>query len=102
VLLRGPLAGARPAVVWGAGPIGKGWACALKHAGRGVRAFVEVDPRKIGATIHGAPVVPAEGALAFAGALHLAAVGQPGARERIREQAARLGILDGRDLVAVA
>ena len=102
VLLRGPLAGARPAVVWGAGPIGKGWARALEQAGRAVRAFVEVDPRKIGATIHGAPVVPAEGALAFAGALHLAAVGQPGARERIREQAKRLGILDGRDLVAVA
>ena len=102
VLLRGPLAGARPAVIWGAGPIGKGWARALEQAGRAVRAFVEVDPRKIGATIHGAPVVPAEGALAFAGALHLAAVGQPGARERIREQAKRLGILDGRDLVAVA
>ncbi len=102
VLLRGPLAGARPAVVWGAGPIGKGWARALEGAGREVRAFVEVDPRKIGATIHGAPVVPGERAGAFAGALHLAAVGKPGARERIREQAARLGLLDGRDLVAVA
>jgi len=101
-LLRGPLAGARPAVVWGAGPIGKGWALALRGAGRVVRAFVEVDQRKIGGTIHGAPVVAAGRAGDFPGALHLAAVGQPGARERIREEAARRGLVDGRDLVAVA
>jgi hypothetical protein len=36
------------------------------------------------------------------GALHLAAVGRPGARERIREEARRLGLVEGRDLVAVA
>jgi glycosyltransferase involved in cell wall biosynthesis len=101
-LLRGPLAGARPAVVWGAGPIGKAWALALRGAGREVRAFVEVDPRKIGENIHGAPVVAAGRAADFPGALHLAAVGQPGARERIRGEAARLGLVDGRDLVAVA
>jgi hypothetical protein len=34
--------------------------------------------------------------------LHLAAVGQRGARERIRAEAARLGLADGIDLVAVA
>lgn len=101
-LLRGALAGARPAVIWGAGPIGKGFARALLDAGRSVRAFVEVDPRKLGRVIHGAPVVPVEGAGAFPGALHLAAVGQPGARARIRGEAARLGLVDGRDLVAVA
>jgi len=36
------------------------------------------------------------------GPLHLAAVGQPGARERIRAVAARLGLVEGADLVAVA
>ena len=36
------------------------------------------------------------------GALHLGAVGQTGARERIREEAARLGLVDGEDFFAVA
>jgi glycosyltransferase involved in cell wall biosynthesis len=100
-LVRGPLRG-RPAVVWGAGPVGKAFARALVDASQRVAAFVEVDARKIGRMIHGAPVVGLDAALGFAGALHLAAVGQPGARERIRAEAARLGLEDGRDLVAVA
>jgi glycosyltransferase involved in cell wall biosynthesis len=100
-LARGPLAG-RDAVVWGAGPIGKGWARALVASGTRLRAFVEVDPRKLGSLLHGAPVVPVSAAGSFPGALHLAAVGQRHARERIRAEAARLGIEDGRDLFAVA
>ena len=58
---------------------------------------------RLGQRIHGVPVVPvAEAAAVIAGALHLAAVGQPGAREEIRRQAARLGLRDGADLIAVA
>jgi hypothetical protein len=101
-LARGPLAGGRPAVVWGAGPIGKAWSRALRAAGHAVRAFVEVDPRKVGTRIHGAPVVAVEEAGRMRGPLHLAAVGQRGARERIRAEAARLGLAEGVDLVAVA
>jgi len=98
----GPLAGQRGVVIWGGGPIGKGWARALAGGGHRVEAFVEVDSRKLGGTIHGIPVVPVSGAAGYPGALHLAAVGQPGARARIREEAARLGLEDGRDLIAVA
>jgi hypothetical protein len=36
------------------------------------------------------------------GPLHLAAVGQRGARQRIRLQALRLGLVEGRDMLAVA
>ncbi len=100
-LARGPLAG-RSAVLWGAGPVGKSWARALVAAGHKLRAFVEVDPRKHGQRLHGVPVVPIEGAVAFRDSLHLAAVGQTGARQRIRAEAARLGLEDGRDLFAVA
>jgi glycosyltransferase involved in cell wall biosynthesis len=100
-LLAGVLRRPRPVVVWGAGRVGKAWSRALAARGRPVTAFVEVDPRKIGQRIHGAPVV-AVAAAARAGALHLAAVGDGGARERIRLEAARLGLADGRDLVAVA
>jgi len=92
----------RPAVVWGAGPVGKGWSRALSARGHRVAAFVEVHPGRLGQRIHGVPVVPVEGAVATAGALHLAAVGQPGAREEIRRHAARLGLRDGDDLIAVA
>jgi glycosyltransferase involved in cell wall biosynthesis len=96
------LAGGRPAVVWGAGPVGKAWSRALRAAGHEVRAFVEVNPRKLGALVHGAPVVTVDRAGELRGPLHLAAVGQPGARARIRAEAARLGLLEGRDFVAVA
>jgi len=101
-LRRGPLAGDRPAVVWGAGPVGKAWARALLAAGNPVAAFVEVDPRKIGERIHGAPVIPVADAPTVRGALHLGAVGQRGARERIRTEAARLGLAEGTDLFPVA
>jgi glycosyltransferase involved in cell wall biosynthesis len=101
-LARGPLAGGRPAVVWGAGPVGKGWSRALRAAGHEVRAFVEVNRRKIGGRVNGVPVVAVDEAARLRGPLHLAAVGQPGARERIRAEAARLGLVDGIDLVAVA
>ncbi len=100
-LLRGPLAG-RTAVVWGAGPVGKAWARALVAAGRPPRAFVEVNPRRIGARIHGVPVVPVPQAARLGGSLHLGAVGQRGARDRLRAEAARLGLREGEDFFAVA
>jgi cellulose synthase/poly-beta-1,6-N-acetylglucosamine synthase-like glycosyltransferase len=100
-LARGPLAG-RPAAVWGSGPIGKSWSRALRAAGQRVVAFVEVDPRKIGTRIHDVPVLGLDEAATVTGALHLGAVGQPGARQRLRAEAARLGLEDGRDFFAVA
>jgi len=102
VLLRGPLGVGRPVVLWGAGPVGKGFARAFAAAGHGVVAFVEVDPDKVGQRIHGAPVVGLDGVGRFPGALHFAAVGQPRARARIRVEAARLGLAEGRDLIALA
>jgi glycosyltransferase involved in cell wall biosynthesis len=99
---RGPLAKRRPVAVWGAGKIGKAWGRALLAAGHHLAAFVEVDPRKLGERIHGAPVVAVAEAGALSGALHLAAVGQAGARERIRFEADRLGLVEGEDLLAVA
>jgi glycosyltransferase involved in cell wall biosynthesis len=100
-LLEGPLIAGGPVVVWGAGVIGKAWARALLARGVALRAFVEVDPRKLGQRIHGAPVLGVAEASEIGPALHLAAVGQPGARARIREEARRRGIADDA-LVAVA
>jgi len=102
VLGRRYLRGGRPVAVWGAGPIGKGWARALQASGHSVCGFVEVDRRKIGRRIGGTPVLGLAEVPQLSGCLHLAAVGQPGARSRIREVAAGLGLVDGVDLLAVA
>jgi glycosyltransferase involved in cell wall biosynthesis len=101
-LLGGFVTAGRPLVVWGAGPIGKSWSRDLAAAGHPIAAFVEVDPKKIGRRIHGVPVLPVERAGSVDGALHLAAVSGAPARGRIRAAAGRLGIVDGRDLLAVA
>jgi glycosyltransferase involved in cell wall biosynthesis len=101
-LLDGPLAARRSVVIWGAGPIGKRWSRELRARGATVSAFVEVDPRKIGQGIHGAPVVHVAEAGRFPGRLHLGAVGQPGARARIRTEATRLGLVEPVDFIAVA
>lgn len=96
------LRAARGVVLWGGGPIAKGWARALAARGHHVDAFVDVSPRRLGQTIHGARVVGAPEAAGFPGALHLAAVGRAEARAEIRRLAAGIGLADGRDLLAVA
>lgn len=101
-LEQGWLDAGRAVVLWGGGPVAKGWCRALLRRGHDVRAFVDVAPRRLGGSMQGRPVVSVEQAPGFPGALHLAAVGQPGARERIRGEALRLGLVEGRDLVAVA
>jgi threonine dehydrogenase-like Zn-dependent dehydrogenase len=96
------LRGGRKAVVWGAGPVGKSAARALRAAGTEVAAFVEVNPRQLGQTIHRTPVIGVEAALEMDGVLHLAAVGQPGARERLRALLAEAGAEELREFVAIA
>jgi glycosyltransferase involved in cell wall biosynthesis len=101
-LRAGPLQGRDGVVIWGAGPVGKAFALELQRQGETVRAFVELDLRKIGQEIHGAPVIEPAGLDAFGGALVLAAVGQPGAREEIRDVLTGQGMVEGQDFVAVA
>ncbi len=100
-LLEGPLRDDAPLVLWGAGRIGKSWARALASRGRPVAAFVEVDPGQIGQRIHGACVLDVAAAAAWPAAWHLAAVGQAGARGRIRAAATQAGI-PGPRVIAVA
>lgn len=91
------------AVVWGAGPIGKQMARFLRSRNVEVHYFVEVDPRKIGNSIAGSPVVaPSDLPELLSGSVLLAAVGVAGARNEIREHAANLGRREGIDFFCVA
>lgn len=90
----------RPAVVWGAGPVGKLHARMLLAAGVEVAALVEVDERKIGRRIYGIPVV--EHGDGPAGGVAIAAVAGEVARARLRELAHEQGRREGDDFVAVA
>lgn len=101
-LKRTLLEGKAGAVVWGAGPTGKAFGRALQAAGVEVRAWIELDPRKIGKRIHGGPVVAPDAIDDFRGALCVAAVGQRGARAEIRAALSAAGWREMEEYVAVA
>ena len=89
-LRRSLLRGRSGVVVWGAGPTGKSLAREFARQGVSVLAFVEVDPRKIGQQIHGAPVYGVEAVRGVwgwgggVGALHVGAVARSAGRAGVR------------------
>ena len=99
------LKGRSGVVVWGAGPTGKALSREFARQGVNVLAFVEVDPRKIGQRIHGAPVVGVEavrGRGGASGALHVGAVARSAGREGVRGAVGGVGLGEGADFVAMA
>lgn len=77
--LRRTLLKGRPGVViWGAGPTGKAFGRELSRQGGAILAWVDLDPRKIGQEIHGAPVLSPDRAGEVAERRELRRVGRPG------------------------
>jgi glycosyltransferase involved in cell wall biosynthesis len=101
-LVRGFLAGAREVAIWGAGRTGKAFSAALAALGVTTALFVDVDPRKIGGTRRGAPVVGADEVARARGLPLLVAVGAPGARPLIREALGRAGLEELRAYLVVS
>lgn len=104
-LAAGRLPPRRPLVLWGAGPVGKAFARAWLREGATFSAFVDLDPRKIGQTIHGAAVIRPADLPSFAAPARpyvLLAVGTPGARDEIREALGAMGFREIVDYRAVA
>jgi hypothetical protein len=101
-LARHVLAGRREVAVWGAGETGRAFADALAREGVRVALFVEVDRKKIGRTVRGAPVVSYEEVGRARGLPLLVAVGAPGARDLIRAELARAGFAEPEDFRCVA
>ncbi|UCD23297.1 MAG: glycosyltransferase [Gemmatimonadota bacterium] len=99
--LAGRISG-RPVAICGAGPVGKAFARELTSQGHTVTAFVDLDPRKIGQRIHGAPVVSPARISILADAYFLAAVASEKAREEIRRYLTECGLEETRDFCAVA
>lgn len=84
----------RELVVWGAGPTGRRLARALEREGVRASRFVDIDPRKIGRTRRGAPVV-SSASIDPSRDLVLVAVGARGARAIIRAELEARGMREG-------
>ncbi len=85
-LVAGFLAGRRAVALCGAGRDAKVWGRALDARGVRVIRWFEVDPRKVGQVVAGAPVLPWPPGPGHRDVPLLAAVGRPGARLRIRAE----------------
>jgi len=90
----------RKVTLWGAGLEGKAWRKILLSKGIQVCRWVDINPRKVGQTIHGAPVIAPEEFSPCQGKM-LITVGAAGARQQIRQWAARNGLSEQRDFICV-
>ncbi|MDH7570179.1 MAG: glycosyl transferase, partial [Armatimonadota bacterium] len=89
-------------MVWGAGRGGKAWAADLEAAGLSIVAHIDVDPKKIGRTRRGRPVLAPDELPSPGGPPVLVTVGVKGARALIRRELDARGYVEGRDYVCVA
>ncbi|MCY4398937.1 MAG: glycosyltransferase [Gemmatimonadetes bacterium] len=89
-------------VVWGAGPTGKRLAREFQRQEVAVKGFIEVDPRKIGQLIHGAPVRDAGAAREFGDVLHVGAVARGKGRAAVAAEAGKAGLVYGANFVSMA
>jgi glycosyltransferase involved in cell wall biosynthesis len=105
-LVQGPLQGREAVIIWGAGMIGRRLSKYLLREGEPLAAFIDIDPRKIGRTRRGLPVLPPEELLPWwrrsQNPVVLAAVGARGARQIIRERLNGMGLREGIDWWGVA
>lgn len=101
-LARHVLRGRAEVAMWGAGETGRAFADALAAEGVRVALFLEVDRRKIGRTVRGAPVVSYEELRRARGLPLLVAVGAPGARDLIRAELVRAGLREPDEFRCVA
>jgi hypothetical protein len=90
-----------PMILWGAGPTGKRLARALEPHGLFPSAFIDIDPRKIGRTARGAPVLSTESLQPDRGTV-VVAVGARGARELVRTELTQRHFIEGKHFLFAA
>ena len=100
-LARGPLVGRDAVFVWGAGMMGRRLGKQLQNNQVSLAAFVDIDPKKIGRTKRGKPIIAPDDLLEwwdrFENPALLAAVGARGARALIRARLLKMGLVEGQD-----
>jgi glycosyltransferase involved in cell wall biosynthesis len=105
-LARGPLVGRESLLIWGAGQMGRRLSKHLLRGGAPLRAFIDIDPGKIGRMRRGVPIVGVEALpdlwTSLPRPVLLAAVGSRGARGLIRGRLTALGLVEGQDWWAAA
>lgn len=105
-LARGPLLGCDAVIIWGAGMVGRRVGKQLERQGAPLKAFVDIDPRKVGRTRRSLPIIPSSDLMdwwgRFSNPVVLAAVGARGARQVIRRQLVEFGLQEGQDWWGVA
>ena len=105
-LTLGPLAGRGAVIIWGSGMHGRRLSKHLLRAGVPLTAFVDIDPKKIGRTRRGLPIIAPEDLMGLwqqaKNPAVLASVGARGARGLIRAQLNEMGLAEGRDWWAAA
>ncbi len=105
-LVRGPLAECDAVIIWGAGMMGRRLGRQLLRQNALVKAFVDIDPRKIGRTRLGKEVIAPIGLencwKKYYRPVILACVGARGARQLIRQELNRMGYQEGQDWWAAA
>jgi len=99
-LRRGFLNGCDEVILAGAGIEGRAWSRALAREGVRVGLWVDVDPRKISRTLHGARVAGIREVTPTSGRM-LATVGTRGARQQVRAWAMAAGFREGLDFLCV-
>jgi glycosyltransferase involved in cell wall biosynthesis len=100
-LQQGFLHGEQSVIIAGAGLEGRAWQRLMAARGIAVSSWVDVDPRKIGRILHGAPVVSTEQLQSRQDKI-LVAIGVRGAREQFRELGRSLSLQEGLDFICVA
>lgn len=90
--------------LWGAGNVGKKLLLELQRQGMEPLALADIDPDRIGQTIHGCRVISPDSLLKArtSGELVLAAVGAPGARHDIRSFLSSSGLSEPSDFLFAA
>ncbi|MBW8011832.1 MAG: glycosyltransferase [Chloroflexi bacterium] len=105
-MLKAPLVGRDAVILWGAGMMGRRISKHLLRHDVPLAAFIDIDPRKIGRTRRGLPILPPEELMdlwaRYETPVVLAAVGARGARQLIRERLTSFGLEEALDWWGVA
>jgi len=105
-LAKGPARGRDAVFIWGAGMTGRRISKHLSREGLPLTAFIDVDPKKIGSTRRGKPIISRDDLPAlwkqYQNPILLAAVRARKARPLIRENLKKLNLVEGQDWWAAA